>query len=152
MRPKKLWKTTIVIFSTDDPREKYEIVELAHEATNGMMYSPPTLTGMALSAFPKSEEVELAEFFDEEDEDPTECPHCGSSLIYCSDPDGSDEWGCHDCKKTFTHPVPCDHEPDTHTIRPADGAEGVCDILCKKCGCSGSFRFEAHTAEIMWEG
>ena len=34
----KLFKTTIVIWSKEDPSHKYEMVDLAREATDGAMY------------------------------------------------------------------------------------------------------------------
>lgn len=37
-RPTPLYKTTIAIWSEEDPREKYELVDLAREATDGTMY------------------------------------------------------------------------------------------------------------------
>ncbi len=35
---KPLYKTTIVIWSEDNPHDQYELIDLAQEATDGSMY------------------------------------------------------------------------------------------------------------------
>jgi hypothetical protein len=37
-KSKSLFKTTIVIWSDDNPEHKYELVDMAREATDGSMY------------------------------------------------------------------------------------------------------------------
>jgi len=61
-----------------------------------------------------------------------------------------DEW----LKKGGYSPVRwvkhCDHAPLPASIQYS-GSEGIMDCLCSKCGIGGSFKFENHTAEIMWD-
>jgi len=42
----------------------------------------------------------------------------------------------------------CVHEPDFTTVRHADGTLNVADLMCKKCGLSGSF---AIPDDVNWE-
>lgn len=35
---RKLYKTTIIIWSEEDPTDHYELTDLAQEATDGLMY------------------------------------------------------------------------------------------------------------------
>lgn len=43
----------------------------------------------------------------------------------------------------------CNHEPDFECMRPADGAPGVLDVPCLKCGILGSVRVPCE--DIQWE-
>lgn len=43
----------------------------------------------------------------------------------------------------------CQHEPDLAQIAPADGAPGIVDVPCRKCGALGSVRIEIEA--IQWE-
>jgi len=40
------------------------------------------------------------------------------------------------------------HELDWSTATPADGAPGIMDVTCSRCGCSGSFR--VNPDEVNW--
>jgi len=43
----------------------------------------------------------------------------------------------------------CKHEPDVQGVTPADGAPGIIDVICTKCGTSGSMRLLSE--DINWE-
>ncbi len=44
---------------------------------------------------------------------------------------------------------PCEHEPSLDAITPADGAPGIVDIPCAKCGVLGSVRVAVE--DIQWD-
>jgi hypothetical protein len=48
----------------------------------------------------------------------------------------------------FQKRQPCKHEPDWSTVTPAQGADEIMDISCKKCGASGSFPVDVE--DIQW--
>lgn len=43
----------------------------------------------------------------------------------------------------------CEHQPNLSSITPADGAPGIVDVPCVKCGVLGSVRVPWE--EIQWE-
>lgn len=63
---RKLWKTTIVIWSKEDPSHKYEIVDLAREATDGMMYCS-NMIAVPVEDPKNDPDWDGTEFFDEEE-------------------------------------------------------------------------------------
>lgn len=70
--PKKLYKTTVVIWSTFDPTDKYELDELGREAMEGQFYcssqEAECITDM--DEFPETEFFDLdgGEEFGDDDE------------------------------------------------------------------------------------
>jgi hypothetical protein len=61
---KSLFKTTIVIWSDEDPTHKYEIIDLAREATDGMMYCSDVAV-KEVKEPKKDPDWDGTEFFDE---------------------------------------------------------------------------------------
>ena len=62
-KSKKLYKTTIIIWSDEDPTGKYELVDLAQEATDGLMYCSKQHTE-AIKNPRKDPDWDGTEFFD----------------------------------------------------------------------------------------
>lgn len=65
---KTLYKTTVIIWSDEDPTEKYELTDLAREATDGGMYCSK-MHSEAVKNPKKDPDWDGTEFFDGDGDD-----------------------------------------------------------------------------------